>query len=258
MVQGWGKIRLGILVLLISGQLSACSSAIYYQVRRGDTLSEIAQHHGVSVQQIARFNAIRDPDRLETGQWLRIPPSGKGPTVASPSPEKRVLTSSLPQNSALDRPLPKELEDLSSRSRDRDSLGNTSLFSWPVEGEVTSRFGPRNGSSHDGIDISAPEGAPVLVAADGQVIFSDTLRGYGNVVIVRHANGYITVYAHNRVNLAKEGQTVRRGEHIAEVGQSGRATGANLHFEVRKDNFARDPLRYLPQDRQTVLKEPSP
>jgi murein DD-endopeptidase MepM/ murein hydrolase activator NlpD len=257
-VQGWERVRLGILVLLICGQISACSRAIYYQVRRGDTLSEIAQRHRVSVQQIARFNTIRDPDKLEVGQWLRIPPPGKGTTVASTSPEKRGLTSALLKNPALDRPLPEAQGDFRVLSRDRERLGNTALFSWPVEGEVTSGFGPRNGSFHDGIDISAPAGAPVLVAADGQVIFSDELRGYGNVVIVRHTNGYITVYAHNRANLVKEGQTVRRGERIAEVGQSGRASGANLHFEIRKDNLARDPLHYLPQDRQTVLKEPAP
>jgi lipoprotein NlpD len=84
------------------------------------------------------------------------------------------------------------------------------------------------------------------------------LRGYGNVVIVRHTGGYLTVYAHNRVNLVKEGQAVRQGDGIAEVGQSGRASGASLHFEVRKDNLARDPLRHLPQDRQTVLQKSSP
>ena len=127
-----------------------------------------------------------------------------------------------------------------------------------MEGDLTSGFGPRNGSFHDGIDIAAPRGTAVLAAADGQVLFSDVLRGYGNVVIVRHAGGYVTVYAHNQTNLVKEGQTVRRGDRLAEVGQSGRATGASLHFEVRKDNLARDPLHYLPQERRTVRQEPSP
>ena len=84
------------------------------------------------------------------------------------------------------------------------------------------------------------------------------MRGYGNVVIVRHPGGYVTVYAHNQENLVKEGQTVRRGEQLAEVGQSGRATGASLHFEVRKDNLARDPRRYRPEERRTVRQEPSP
>jgi lipoprotein NlpD len=130
--------------------------------------------------------------------------------------------------------------------------GNDGLFSWPLEGTVTSGFGPRNGSFHDGIDIAAPIGTPILAVADGQVIFSDQLRGYGNVVIVRHGAQYITVYAHTRTNLVKEGQVVRRGQRIAEVGQTGRTTGPSLHFEVRKNNLAQDPLRYLPQDRRTV------
>src|SRR5262245_52851425 len=131
------------------------------------------------------------------------------------------------------------------------------VFTWPVDGEVTSRFGPRHGRFHDGIDIAAPQGTPVFAAADGEVIFSDVLGGYGKVVIVRHAGGYLTLYAHNAVNRVHEGQRVRRGTRVATVGQSGHVTGANLHFEVRKDNRARDPLRYLRQDRRTVLKDSS-
>jgi len=129
------------------------------------------------------------------------------------------------------------------------------MFIWPAEGKVTSQFGPRNGSFHDGVDIAAPLGSAVLAAADGKVIFSDVLRGYGNVVIVRHAKGYLTVYAHNRANLVKEGQGVRQGDVIAEVGQTGRATGASLHFEVRKDNLARNPLQYLPEEQSSVQRK---
>lgn len=243
-----GKIRLGTLIVLICGCLSACSTAIYYQVQSGDTLSEIAQRHRVSTQQIARFNAIRNPDRLEVGQWLRIPPAAKdsASATATAKRENRALALAVPEKQPNYRSLPPE------RSRDDGSA----LFAWPVEGEVTSGFGPRNGSFHDGIDIAAPEGAPVFAAADGYVMFSDVLRGYGNVVIVRHTNGYITVYAHNQVNLVQEGQFVRRGERLAKVGKSGRASGANLHFEVRRNNLARDPLQYLSRDQRTVLKEP--
>jgi murein DD-endopeptidase MepM/ murein hydrolase activator NlpD len=242
------KVRLSALVALLCSYLSACSSAIYYQVRSGDTLSEIAQRHQVSTQQIARFNAIRDPDKLEVGQWLRIPPPAKdsASTAATASRENRALALATPDKQSNFRSLPpgREWED------------GSALFAWPVAGEVTSRFGPRNGSFHDGIDIAAPEGTPVLAAADGYVMFSDVLRGYGNVVILRHTNGYMTVYAHNKVNLVKEEQFVRRGDRLATVGKSGRASGANLHFEVRRNNQARDPLPYLSEDRRTVLKEP--
>jgi len=243
-----GRMRLSVFLVLICGYLSACSSAIYYQVRSGDTLSEIAQRHRVSTQQLARFNTIPNPDRLEVGQWLRIPPPAKdsASAAATVTREKRTLALATPEKQPDFRSLPPE------RGREDGSA----LFTWPAEGEVTSGFGPRNGSFHDGIDIAAPEGTPVLAAADGYVMFSDVLRGYGNVVIVRHTNGYITVYAHNQVNLVKEEQFVRRGERLAAVGKSGRASGANLHFEVRRNNLARDPLQYLTQDRRTVLKEP--
>ena len=232
-VQGWGRIGRGVLFLLVYGYFSACTSGLYHQVRPGETLSGIAQLYGVSYQEIARLNDLRNPHRIEVGQQLRIPQAGQARPVALATPEKREALPPFPRDEG-------------------------AFFAWPVDGELTSGFGPRNGSSHDGIDIAAPRGTAVVAAADGQVIFSDVLRGYGNVVIVRHGNGYTTVYAHNRVNLVKEGQVVRQGQRLAEVGDSGRATGSNLHFEVRKNNLARDPLRYLPQDRRTVLRNLSP
>ena len=128
-------------------------------------------------------------------------------------------------------------------------------LSWPIAGQITSKYGPRRGSFHDGLDISAPLGTPILAAASGEVIYSGALRGYGNLVILRHSDGYVTVYAHTQKNLVQEGERVRRGQVIARVGQTGRASGPHLHFEVRKDNLARNPLRYLPEDRRTVLQD---
>jgi len=128
-------------------------------------------------------------------------------------------------------------------------------LSWPIAGQITSKYGPRRGSFHDGLDISAPLGTPILAAASGEVIYSGALRGYGNLVILRHSDGCVTVYAHTQKNLVQEGERVRRGQVIARVGQTGRASGPHLHFEVRKDNLARNPLRYLPEDRRTVLQD---
>jgi murein DD-endopeptidase MepM/ murein hydrolase activator NlpD len=119
-------------------------------------------------------------------------------------------------------------------------------FIWPVTGTINSSFGPRGVSSHDGIDIGAPEGTPIHAIERGEVIYSDELRGYGNIVIVRHAGGFVSVYAHNQANLVSLGQTVSRGDIIARVGTTGRVTGPHLHFEIRKNNLAQDPLRYLP------------
>jgi murein DD-endopeptidase MepM/ murein hydrolase activator NlpD len=120
-------------------------------------------------------------------------------------------------------------------------------FLWPVNGVINSGFGPRGSSFHDGIDIAAPEGTPILAIEAGEVIYSDQLRGYGNMVIVRHAGGFISVYAHNESNLVRVGQTVARGEVVGKVGSTGRVSGPHLHFEIRRNNAAEDPLRYLPQ-----------
>jgi murein DD-endopeptidase MepM/ murein hydrolase activator NlpD len=120
-------------------------------------------------------------------------------------------------------------------------------FIWPVNGTINSGYGPRGLSFHDGIDIAAPEGTPIKAIEDGEVIYSDQLRGYGNMVILRHADGIVSVYAHNESNLVRVGQSVVRGEVVARVGSTGRVSGPHLHFEIRKNNAAQDPLRYLPQ-----------
>ena len=113
-------------------------------------------------------------------------------------------------------------------------------------GIVSSPFGIRNGVMHDGVDIAAPAGTPVNAADDGVVIYCGRLRGYGNVVILQHTQGYVTVYGHNQRNLVSDGQRVRRGQQIAELGSTGRASAPNLHFEVRCDNHPANPLAYLP------------
>ncbi len=105
---------------------------------------------------------------------------------------------------------------------------------------------------HDGLDIAAPVGTPVHAAEGGTVIYSGRLRGYGNVIIVRHDEHYVTVYGHNSENLVREGDSVARGQVIGSIGASGHTTGANLHFEVRRDNLARNPLAYLPRPEQTA------
>ncbi len=115
-------------------------------------------------------------------------------------------------------------------------------------GTLTSRYGPRGRRIHKGIDIGAKPGTPIYAAAAGTVVYSDDKqRGYGNLVILKHAGGWATVYAHNRRNLVDEGDTVRQGAPIAEVGSTGRSTGPHLHFEVRRRGKAVDPLKQLPK-----------
>jgi murein DD-endopeptidase MepM/ murein hydrolase activator NlpD len=219
-------------ILALAATLSGCggtSAATYaasttaprtHTVAAGETVYHIAQQYGVSVGRLMTANGLSDPRDLRVGEVLVIP-GGYGA-----APLTRSESSAYPYRG------PRESRQ----------------FAWPVEqGVVSSGFGIRNGAMHDGVDISAHEGTPVMAADAGEVIFSGALHGYGNTVIVRHDSHYATVYAHNEVNLVREGDRVARGQTIAELGATGRATGANLHFEVRRDNIARNPLAYLPE-----------
>ncbi len=194
-----------------------------HRVRSGETLSGIGRKYGVSYQAIVRLNRIRDPDRIHAGQRLRIPTrSGRRP--ARVAERKRRVRKRRPRRTA-----------------------KAPRFQRPVTGwRVTSGFGRRGDDRHDGIDIGAPAGTAVRAAAAGEVAYAGNLPGYGNVIILRHGGGYATVYAHNAWNMVGEGRRVRRGETIATVGRTGRTTGPNLHFEVRRDNIPQDPMRYLP------------
>jgi murein DD-endopeptidase MepM/ murein hydrolase activator NlpD len=122
------------------------------------------------------------------------------------------------------------------------------LMSWPVVGGLTSAFGKRDGKKHDGVDLMVTEDTPVLAACDGRVLYAgDGLRGYGNLVIVRHSDGLTTVYAHNHRLLVRVGDAVTRRQPLALAGKSGNASATHVHFEVRKDSLARDPFEYLEQ-----------
>jgi len=122
-----------------------------------------------------------------------------------------------------------------------------SLLKWPTDGIVTSYFGTRHGRPHEGIDISSKEGTPIYAAESGIVIFSGYhAHGYGNLIVIQHNEQLVTVYAHNAKNLVQEKTHVKRGQLIAYVGQTGRAAGAHVHFEVRDNKQPKNPLSYLP------------
>jgi murein DD-endopeptidase MepM/ murein hydrolase activator NlpD len=124
----------------------------------------------------------------------------------------------------------------------------TSPMVWPLrEPRLTSTFGQRLGRNHEGIDLAAPTGTPIVAAREGYVLYAgDGVRGYGNMVVLQHGGDLLTVYAHNSVVLVRTGDRVVQGQEIARVGQSGRATAPHLHFEVRQGEHPRDPLTYLP------------
>lgn len=120
-------------------------------------------------------------------------------------------------------------------------------FIWPVPGskKVSSFFGKRGSRHHDGVDIPAVSGTNILASASGKVVYSGKMRGYGNIVVIKHKNGYHSVYAHNRKHFVKKGQKVSQGEVIAQVGSTGRSSGPHLHFEIRRNNKVRNPALYL-------------
>ena len=213
--------------------LAACAPrvsgrGIHHVVRRGENLFRIGKAYGIHYRDLARRNGIADPSQIEVGQRIFVPGA----------------TRRLPVEIITPRTVELAPDDVATVAR------QVGFFRWPIEGApVASRFGPRNGSFHDGIDIASPEGTPVRAARAGRVIYSDELRGYGKVVIVEHEGDWVTVYAHNSENVVDEGDVVATGDLVSRVGETGRATGPNLHFEVRRRNAARDPLLYLPGPR---------
>ena len=199
---------------------------IFHVVKAGENLYRIGKAYDVPFAELARTNGIRDAAQIRVGQRIFIPGASKALPVEIITPAEAPAVA---PNSVMPQEPPEE------------------GLLWPVSGVINSSFGPRGASFHDGIDISAPEGTPILAIERGEVAYSDQLRGYGNIVIVRHGGGIISVYAHNQINLVREGEPVERGAMIARVGSTGRVTGPHLHFEIRKNNAAQDPLRYLPQ-----------
>ena len=202
-----------------------------YVVQRGDTLSGIARRIDVSMVQLAAANQITRPYELYAGQKLRIP--GMEEVMIEPAPPKV----------ALPRAVAGEAPPLSGEG-----------FLWPVNGKVVGGFGPIGpGQRRNGIDIAAREGAPVLAAEDGIVAYAgDGIRPLGRLILIRHADGYITTYAHNAALLVDAGTAVERGQVIARVGASGDAARPMLHFEIRRGRQPIDPETVLVQEPTAV------
>jgi lipoprotein NlpD len=210
-------------------------AGVVHVVRPGQTLYRIARTYGVEPDVLMQTNGISDPRGLAVGQELFVPGATRVLEVkvleadeARPAPEASPA-----------RPAPEP-----------PSVGGATAspppLAWPLKGVLYGRFGMRGGARHDGIDIAAPQGTPVMAAADGTVLFVGEQNGYGKVVILRHEQGLVTVYAHNSEVLVREGARVARGQVVSRVGQTGRTTGPHLHFEVRDGVRPRNPLLYLP------------
>ncbi|EIZ3477021.1 peptidoglycan DD-metalloendopeptidase family protein [Escherichia coli] len=215
------KKSLGIVMLLSVGLLLAgCSgskssdtgtySGSVYTVKRGDTLYRISRTTGTSVKELARLNGISPPYTIEVGQKLKLGGAKSSSSTRKSTAKSTTKTASVTPSSAV----PKS--------------------SWPPVG------------GNKGIDISAPRGTPIYAAGAGKVVYvGNQLRGYGNLIMIKHSEDYITAYAHNDTMLVNNGQSVKAGQKIATMGSTD-AASVRLHFQIRYRATAIDPLRYLP------------
>lgn len=232
----------------------------YYSVKPGDTLIRIALENGQNWKDLVRWNALENPNIIEVGQVLRVVPPGADPSTAATRPvttarvEARPLDARpLPAASAPSAPLPvppvapppappppAPIAVLTPAPKDGDDDVN---WAWPSSDSVKSTF---DDNKVKGLVFAGKAGDPVFAAADGRVVYAGSgLRGYGNLIILKHNNTYLTAYAHNQALLVKEDQTVKRGQKIAEMGSTD-AEAVQLHFEIRRQGKPIDPARLLP------------
>jgi lipoprotein NlpD len=219
----------------------------FYTVKPGDSLIRIALDTGQILQDIVRWNHIDNPNRIEVGQVLRVMSPTDGEVVVKPVTKPSIttttttITNAPTASSPVATPAPAEVP-ASAVARPLAAEGNISWL-WPATGAVLAGF---DEVKNKGVDIGGAAGDPVLAAADGRVVYVGAgLRGYGNLIILKHDNVFLTAYAHNRSLLVKEDQSVLKGQKIAEMGSSD-TDRVKLHFEVRRQGKPVDPLKYLP------------
>ncbi len=217
----------------------------------GQTLFRIGQAYGVTVGVLLEANRLKPSTPLKVGQRLFIPGAKAVKRVEPFKPlstqEREVLERSLREEVAVPPP-PTEPP--------RPRVKTDAELLWPILGPINSPFGPRWGKFHAGIDIGSPQYQEVVAALDGEVIYADpTQGGLGKAVVLRHGNGLQTVYAHLSIIIAHEGDTVRQGQPIGGVGETGRATGPHLHFEVRRNGTPVNPEDYLPATIDELVRD---
>ena len=217
-----------------------------YTVKRGDTLYSIALEHGADYREVAQWNSLDDPSKLRVGQVLRVkaPPQQQQQVQVGAGPASAGRVESRPLGGGPEQKPAPEPQKSAAREEPRLLESQPLQFIWPAKGKVLAGFAePRR----KGIDIDGKLGDPVNAAAAGRVTYVGSgIPGLGKLVVIRHDQGFITVYAHNKDVLVKEQQSVTRGQKIAELGSSD-AERPKLHFQIRKGASAVDPLLYLPK-----------
>lgn len=236
---------------LLVGQRLTLPRERIHVVRKGDTVYGVSRLYGTDTSVLTRANGLAPPYRLSVGQRLRVPPSAINELIAETAVRgvsgvagkvPRTAGSATAGGATLttvSRASPTVIAEPPPRSK--------GVFLWPVKGKVMSGFGAKaNGLHNDGVNIAARQGDAVRAAEDGVVAYTgNELRGYGNLVLIRHSGGWTTAYAHNEVVLVGRGDVVRRGQIIARVGATGSVSTPQSHFELRRGSRAVDPLKYL-------------
>jgi murein DD-endopeptidase MepM/ murein hydrolase activator NlpD len=224
------------LLLWLGGcrSLPSADNGVFHVVQPGETVYRISRYYEVPIETVVRTNEIRDVTDVAVGTKLWIPAA-----------RRAAAKESIALNAAA--VIPGSIPHPGPSGRVRALRESNLAFAWPVRGQISSRYGRRGKRGHDGVDIRAPRGTPVVAAEAGRVIHSGGgLGDYGKVVILKHVGRYSTVYAHQDHIRVSKGEFVEKGEVIGSVGTSGNASGPHLHFEVRRDRVPDDPLSYLP------------
>jgi murein DD-endopeptidase MepM/ murein hydrolase activator NlpD len=236
---------------LTAGQELRLPGQRTYTVLKGDTLYGVANRLRVNARRLIDVNRLQPPYHLYAGQSLVLPggtpvtqmaASGRTRGSAVTARPLSPVTSPAPKVAAAPLPAPAP-------------LASGGQFLWPVEGRIVAGFGPQaKGQQNDGIKIAVPVGTPVRATQNGVVAYAgDAVKGYGNLILLKHANGWVSAYAHTSEFLVRRGATVQRGQVIAKSGQSGTVTSPQLHFELRRGKKAVDPLQYLQNRRVSQL-----
>jgi murein DD-endopeptidase MepM/ murein hydrolase activator NlpD len=254
--------------------MSAPAGENVHVVQPGESLLRISRRYGLSLSELARANKMQPYTKVSIGDRVVIPGGHRQVATSRPAPAMRTAAmqpqvmqapvqapppqvarpqaappvqkvETVPAQTA--RMATEEPATTDTVTKDAEAAGGMPSFRWPVKGRIISAFGSKsNGAQNDGINLAVPEGTPVKAADDGVVAYAgNELKGYGNLVLVRHANGFVSAYANASELLVKRGDSVKRGQTIAHAGQTGNVTSPQLHFEIRKGSTPVDPAKYL-------------
>jgi murein DD-endopeptidase MepM/ murein hydrolase activator NlpD len=224
-------------------------------VRPGETLFAVGRAYQIDPFAIAQYNRLSEPYALKIGQTLRIPSSeptgsrtsGLPTTLDQQLPERQPAPLEADRRAAVSAPESIDIPPARNEMTGQPDESVASTFRWPVQGRVISTFGAKpTGMRNEGINIAVPEGTSVRAAESGVVAYAgNELKGYGNLILIRHDGGWVTAYAHNKELFVSRGDTVKRGDVIAHAGQTGSVTSPQVHFEIRRGATAVDPMKYL-------------